>query len=487
MLSRFKIIVAVDAKNGIAKDGDIPWRVLNAPGARTDMNYFKEMTIGAGNLGNKGRSCIIVGRGTYETIPHEFRPLPKRKNIVVSQSWRQEDHPECVVAESMKRALQIAKKYTNVWVIGGATIYRQAIEDFMYLCDQIHYTRLKNDFACDLFFPVDRELLDSIPLFESPYKCQSFDRKIYHVSKRFDEDGIPIERWSHEEHHYLRLLSDIVNTTDIRPDRTGDGTKSIFGRSLTFDCSTRLPMITTKEVPFKWIVEELLWFVSGSTDVTILQEKGITIWNANTEGERLAELGLDHYDEYDLGPGYGFQARFSGAEYVNCKTDYTGQGVDQLQGIIDGIRDDPFGRRHVMTYWNPSDIDKMALPPCHGNIIQFYVSTDEQSLHMNMYQRSADCFLGLPWNITSYALLLYMVSYLVRKTPGTLTITIGDAHVYVSHLDKVERQLKRMPIPFPKLKWKNVHRINTIDDFNVKNFHLVGYDPWERISAEMMV
>jgi thymidylate synthase len=254
---------------------------------------------------------------------------------------------------------------------------------------------------------------------------------------------------------------------------------------MRFDLRDRIPILTTKKVFYDSIIKELLFFISGKTDARILTAQGVKIWEANTKKATLEKQGLT-WDEGDMGPNYPHQWRHWGAEYVGCDADYTGKGIDQLQKLITGIREDPHSRRHILTAWNPSQLAQMALYPCHI-LAQFNVSGDRKWLDCQLYQRSGDLFLGVPFNITSYALLTYMIGHITGLRPRTLIHIIGDAHIYNNHGEQVRRQLGRHPRPFPRLSFREATRIHEIDDFTHNSFIIEGYSSWPAITAEMAV
>ncbi|KKY21882.1 putative thymidylate synthase [Diplodia seriata] len=318
----------------------------------------------------------------------------------------------------------------------------------------------------------------------------------------------------HEEYQYLDLIRDILENGEHRPDRTGTGTYSIFAPpQLKFSLSRPpsspeeaptpiLPLLTTKRVFLRAVVAELLWFVAGTTSSKPLSEAGIKIWDGNGSREFLDSVGLSHHEEGDLGPVYGFQWRHFGAEYVDAKTDYTGRGVDQLADVIDKLKNKPYDRRIIMSAWNPADLKKMALPPCHM-FAQFYVgfprakrgekgeekerqAEERGVLHCLLYQRSCDMGLGVPFNIASYALLTHMLAHVCHLTPGTLTHTMGDAHVYLDHVDALKVQLEREPRDFPELSI-NREKGGTIDEWSASDFAVKGYDPHKTIAMKMSV
>ena len=249
-----------------------------------------------------------------------------------------------------------------------------------------------------------------------------------------------------------------------------------------FKYSDVLPLLTTKRVFWKGVLEELLWFIKGSTNANELKEKGIKIWDGNSSREFLDKQGFYDREEGDLVPIYGFQWRHFGARYIDMHTDYTNQGIDQLSEVINKLKTNPSDRRIIMTAWNPIDIPNMALPPCHC-FVQFYVANDE--LSCMLYQRSGDVGLGVPFNIASYSLLTYMIAHVTGLKLGEFVHTIGDAHVYLNHIDGLEEQLKREPRPFPKLNIKR--KVENIDDFKYDDFELIDYNPHAIIKLDMAV
>ncbi|KAI9286819.1 thymidylate synthase [Umbelopsis sp. AD052] len=298
-------------------------------------------------------------------------------------------------------------------------------------------------------------------------------------------------RKAHEEHQYLSLIQNIIEKGEKRADRTGTGTVSVFAPpQLRFSLQDDIfPLLTTKRVFWRAVAEELLWFIKGDTNSKHLSEKGIKIWDGNGSREYLDSIGLSHREEGDLGPVYGFQWRHFGAEYIDCKTDYTGKGVDQLQEVIDKIKNKPTDRRIIMSAWNPADIPIMALPPCHA-FCQFYVSTPTEEepiprLSCLLYQRSCDMGLGVPFNIASYALLTRLIAQVTGLLPGEFIHTMGDAHVYVDHIEALKEQIQREPRSFPKLRINP--DVTNIDDFKYEDFVLEDYKPHGKLDMKMSV
>ena len=285
------------------------------------------------------------------------------------------------------------------------------------------------------------------------------------------------------ELQYINLIKHILENGISKDDRTGIGTLSIFSYNMTFNLRKSFPLLTTKKVYWKGVVEELLWFISGSTDSNILKEKGVKIWEGNSSREFLDSRGLSHYDQGDIGAGYGFQWRHFGAKYTNMYDSYEGKGIDQLKDVIYKIKNTPDDRRIIMTAWNPLDIDKMALPPCHI-FVQFWVDTNKKELHSQMYQRSCDVGLGVPFNIASYALLTCIIAKLCDLTPGDFHYCMGDTHIYKNHIDAMKLQITRDPYDFPKINIKN---ITDIDSITADDIELIDYKYYENIKMQMAV
>ncbi len=287
---------------------------------------------------------------------------------------------------------------------------------------------------------------------------------------------------------YLQLLETILDKGSDRPDRTSTGTRSIFGYQMRFDLSEGFPLLTTKKVHFKSLAVELLWFIKGSTNIRPLVLENVRIWNdwpyqkftqhAAYKGETMDEFIVKIKEDEgfalkfgDLGPVYGKQWR-----------DF--DGVDQLSILIDELKLHPFSRRHIISAWNPSQLDDMALPPCHM-MMQFYVSSDRKRLSCQLYQRSADVFLGVPFNIASYALFTMMIAQVCGYEAGEFVHTFGDVHIYNDHREQVAIQLSRVPKKLPTLRF--ARNITDIEDFRYEDFILEDYDPYPLIKGKVSV
>jgi len=482
------VVVAATRKGGIGKDGGLPWRIP------ADMAFFKQVTLAAAE---GRRNAVVMGRKTWESIPAKFRPLPGRLNVVLSRAVSDPSsvspYPEEVlVASSLSAAAELlaGSDVSEIFVIGGQQAYAETVT--RPDCARVFLTRVGKEFEFDASIdPIDENCFNLV-----------------HVSKTHSHDGLPFDyvvyqrpefvgsqmtslpmqilgagRFLHEEYQYLDVIRHCIEKGISSDDRTGVGTLACFGTMMRYDLRETFPLLTTKRVFWRGVVEELLWFIKGDTNGKHLSEKGIKIWDGNGSREFLDSRGLTHREEGDLGPVYGFQWRHFGAKYVDMHTDYTGQGVDQLAECIRKIKEDPNDRRILLSAWNPADLKDMALPPCHM-FCQFFVA--DGHLSCLMYQRSCDVGLGVPFNIASYALLTCMMAQVCGLKPGEFIHQMGNYHVYKNHVEPLKTQLERTPRPFPVLRILKPDTTD-IDGFAAADFELVGYDPHGKIAMEMAV
>ncbi|MCA2981893.1 MAG: thymidylate synthase [Myxococcaceae bacterium] len=280
------------------------------------------------------------------------------------------------------------------------------------------------------------------------------------------------------ERAYLELLQRVLETGKPRADRTGTGTRALFGGQLRFDLRSSFPLLTTKKVHLKSIVHELLWFIRGETTVASLQAAGVTIWDEWATSEQTARFGRP---AGDLGPVYGHQWRNFGATPRPDGT-WANDGVDQLARLLHDLRENPMSRRLLVTGWNPKEADQVALPPCH-TLFQLHVQDGELSCHL--YQRSGDVFLGVPFNIASYALLTLMLAQASDLRPGDFVHSFGDVHLYNTHVEQAQEQLRREPRPFPRMRLAPERR--DLFAFRAEDFTLEGYEPHPAIKAPVAV
>ncbi|XP_050267513.1 bifunctional dihydrofolate reductase-thymidylate synthase-like isoform X1 [Quercus robur] len=497
----YQVVVAATRDMGIGKDGKLPWRLPS------DLKFFKELTMTTSDPGKK--NAVVMGRKTWESIPPKYRPLPGRLNVVLTRSGNFDiaTAEDVVTCGNIPSALKLLAEspyslsIERVFIIGGGQILRETLNAPQ--CAAIHITEIETSIECDTFIPtvdfsVFQPWYSSLPLVENniQYSFASYVRVRSspieaHASRSKDSNKFEVERFTflpkmiferHDEYMYLKLVDEIISSGTQKDDRTGTGTLSKFGCQMRFNLRRSFPLLTTKRVFWRGVVEELLWFISGSTNAKVLQEKGVNIWDGNASRDYLDRIGLSDREEGDLGPIYGFQWRHFGARYTNMHADYTGQGFDQLSDVIDKIKNRPDDRRIILSAWNPSDLNLIALPPCHM-FAQFYVANGE--LSCQMYQRSADIGLGVPFNVASYALLTYMIAQVCGLTPGDFIHIIGDAHVYKTHIMPLKEQLQKLPKPFPILKINPEKE--DIDSFVAADFELIGYNPHQKLEMKMAV
>nr|CCA17727.1 bifunctional dihydrofolate reductasethymidylate synthase 2 putative [Albugo laibachii Nc14]CCA18373.1 bifunctional dihydrofolate reductasethymidylate synthase 2 putative [Albugo laibachii Nc14] len=487
------VVAATEDCWGIGWRQSIPWKLAK------DLKHFRDLTTRTfsfnGCNSQNMRNAVIMGRKTWESLPPSYQPLPNRYNHILTRTTNYRiDHsvPHDVgISSSLADALEEIERQEDigrVFIIGGQKVYEAALE--CTSCDRIYLTTVKATYQCDTFFPSnlkDRgfQLVsesDEMEENEIRFHFRELSRPIVTITKH---SGLYTNEKPHEEYQYLNLIRNIVANGVEKQDRTGVGTKSIFGVQMRFNLRNDMfPLLTTKKVFWRGVAEELLWFISGNTNAKTLQDRKVRIWDGNGSSAYLKSIGLHHREEGDLGPIYGFQWRHFGAKYTDMHADYTGQGFDQLADVILKLKTDPNGRRIILSAWNPNDLNEMALPPCHL-MCQFYVAKGQ--LSCQMYQRSADMGLGVPFNIASYALLTKMIAHVTYLTPGEFVHVIGDAHIYLNHLEPLKLQLERTPRPFPTLLIRPRNDLRTIDDFEFTDFELQNYEPYMAIKMAMAV
>lgn len=459
------IIAAMDLRRGIGFEGKLPWKI------KEDLNYFRSMTE---------NSVVIMGRKTWDSFKS---PLPNRTNVVISRNPNMTLDSSVLLFNSVSSAIEYYKD-KKIFIIGGAEIYKEALK----YANTIFLTKIDFTFQADTYMPY----FDNDFTVDHSYTISNFSNGLSFHFLKFERtermNGIT-NNTNHQEYQYINLIHDILSNGEKREDRTGTGTISLFGKRMVFDL-TNFPLLTTKKLFVKGIFQELFWFLKGSVNNKDLLDKNVHIWDGNSSREYLDSVGLNHYQVNELGPIYGFQWRFSGAEYQGLQ-DYTGQGIDQVTELINGIRNSPFSRRHIINAWNPKDLKKMAIPPCHV-MCQFYVRDGcergigkTRYLDCQLYQRSGDIGLGVPFNIASYSLLTYLIAHCCDLIPGRFIHILGDAHIYLNHVEKIKVQLGREPFPFPQLKINTTEK----DIFKIKyeDLELINYQAHSAIKMDLSV
>lgn len=470
------IIAAFSSKNfgiGIREQNKLPWNIPE------DLARFSKITH---------HGTVVMGRKTYESIPEERRPLKSRLNIVITHTPSSLSNDETdpnvlyLTMDEFDSYLTTRSKTDMIFIIGGESIFKAYIK----CADIIYATMIDKIFPLsDIYFP--SENLDM-------YEIDSSSPTKYSEDEHCNFQFVTFKKTLHHhpEYQYIDLIHDITKRSGIeRDDRTGVGTIGVFSRQMRFDISKSVPFLTTKQLAWKSVVKELLFFLQGETDSKLLEMQGVNIWKSNTTREFLDKRGLSNYREGDMGPMYGFQWTHWNTEYTGCDTDYIGKGFNQLDALVKGLIEEPFSRRHVITTFNPSDLEKSVLMPCHGIAVQFYVDKDNvtgvKQLSCLMFQRSADVFLGLPFNIASYAVMTYIIAKKCDMVPKELIIHTGDTHIYKNHLEQVGLQCERKPFPFPTLNVDERVKTKSWDEITLDDFTLNGYLHHSGIRAPMAV
>ena len=456
----FDIICSIDNDNGFGyyKDNKFiqPWT--------SDLKFFKNKTSYTEDPNKK--NIILMGRNTFLSIN---KILPNRINIVISGY-------EIEGVKTIKKFDDIFEYYTddieNVFVIGGIYLIESILN---HPCLRyVYINKLTEKYKCNMCLT---ELISNTQ-FEIITHKLSNNINYYKLKNILYID----------EYNYLNLLKEVLLKGDKRVCRNSI-TYSLFGKNLKFNLN-RFPILTTKKVFFRGIVEELLWFLRGETNSKKLEKKKVNIWKGNSSKEFLSKIGLE-YKEGDIGNMYGFQWKHFGEEYKGCDKEY--EGYNQLEYILKLLKDDPFSRRILMTTFDPSHANKGVLYPCHGLICQFYILEEDEIRYLSchMYQRSADMFLGVPFNITSYSLLCYIICEILNNTtefkykPKELTISFGDLHIYEEHKKAVLEQIDRLPFEFPSIKFNK--KIKNFNELKYEDIELNNYLYHPSIKAKMIV
>ncbi len=492
----FSAVIAIDKDFNIGKNGTIPWSCPE------DLKHFKELTMG---------HVVIMGRKTYETIG---KPLKGRINLIISKNMSLLDHKNVAIFKDpwdVVRHCNKEHKDKKWFVIGGAVIY-----DWFWSAKLIydwHITHIDGSYPdCDTKFHINLHALEPIsttcltkfvgdtastindttritnnPATDLVKTTASTINDTARITNNLTTDPAKVTAVyvhyhanNYEELQCLSVMKDLLEYGNTKLDRTGTGTKSLFGKQLRFDLSNNsFPLMTTRKMFIRGIFAELMLFIRGQTDSKILEDQKINIWKGNTSRQFLDSRGLNHLPVGDMGASYGFLFRHFGAKYIDCKTNYGTEGVDQLKNVINTIKSNPSDRRIIISLWDPTNLNSCPLPPCLYNY-QFYVNGKELSCMMT--QRSSDFIVAGGWNVATGALLTYLIATVCDLTPSELIWNIGDVHVYNNLIEQAKIQIKRLPKMYPKLF---VKKRDNIEDFEYADLEMLSYVPDAAIEMVM--
>jgi thymidylate synthase len=473
-------ICAIDtATNGIGNNGDL---LFNCP---EDLAHFKKVTSATPDDSDYF-NILIAGPKTYSSLPRSLFKDPSR---IIEMYNSASGDPEEYISDLLEKHNKDTSRAYRIFIIGGLYAFSR-------------FSKLINMFVVtELTSPVPIEADTIIPLkFYNFMPCETLIAP--HETGNGVKMAVKVYRRANDtpEGSFIAMMESIINNGSFRAnERTGDGTYSLFGQKLSIDISSGYcPLLMSRRMSAKLIVNEFRWYLTGNTDTANLAKlngSSKTVWDGNTSREFLDSVGLQHYKVGDLGATYGFQYRHFGAEYIDCDTDYTGKGVDQVSSLIDGLSTDPQGRRHIVSLWNPVDLPKMALPPCLRDF-QFYtrdgvtlLGDKVTFLDVKADQRSSDFFLAGFWNVYQIAYFVYFLCDEIKKknnisyVPGTIIVNYGDIHIYKSHISQCKEQMKI---------YKNAIEQRTYDTPQVSSFSqetgfttVTNYTPLSTITGAM--
>lgn len=477
------LIACIDNKYGIGKNNNMPWEYCK------DLNYFKYYTTHS--IQNK-KNIVIMGNNTFKSIPEQFRPLKHRLNIILSKTVinNQEynlNHNVLYFNDVLPLLCFLDKnknEINKVWIIGGSHIYKQFLE--LQIINKIYLTVIpNNNFNCDVFFPND--FLKNFKLIDSKIDYD-YNKKSYSINK--DELHFMLYQYANkDEINYLNAIKKILNKGEDRIDRTGVGTLSLFGKSFKYDIRNyRLPLFTHRKMFYRGIIEELLFFISGNTNTKYLESKKVNIWKGNTSRSFLDSRNLNHLKEGDMGAGYSFQLRHFGAEYINAETDYINKGFDQLKYVIDLIKNDPYSRRILFSYWNPADLDKVALPSCFVKDtlvltkegykpIQNITLDDKVYTHLGKWQNVNEVYSYEYDNYIYYISCQYNNKYIksTKEHPFYVVDRIGDKPYWCKAEDLTYNHMLCVPINRENKLINLYDKNNNINEITREDCLIFGY------------
>jgi dihydrofolate reductase/thymidylate synthase len=494
------LIVAVDNDWGFSKDNKIPFPTASTCKAvYDDMIHFYKTTTENSESNSNLSNIVIMGKNTWESIPEKNKPLKNRINVIVSTTLFKTNVSthNVIFTNSVESAFHFAirkyiyKEVEKVFVIGGLSLYNYALNSV--LLNKVYVTKFNKSFNCDLFFNKNLLFKKCYNLMEqqTEFICESTcnsSNELSSINYVFES-----KKQFEGEQQYLNILWSVLTTGHFRETRNAF-TYSKFSTQMTFDLEKGFPLITTRKSFLKGIFYELKMFLLGESNTKKwLLDNGTKIWAGNTNRQFLDTRNLSHYPEHDLGYLYGVVWKHYGIEYKSMNEDYTGQGYDQIEYVLNLLKTDQTNRRILITSYDPSKADTHApLYPCHSIVLQFYVEEGNR-LSLMMVQRSCDLLLGAHYNIPSTSLLLILFTIVVNSDPeykgpklipGKVTINLGDYHIYDSHMEQVMELLSRNPLSFPQLK---INRETTnFADFEFSDLELINYDHYPPIKADMV-
>lgn len=472
---------------------------------KDDHSFFKNITTNSLKKESKLKyNIVLMGHKTHDSIG---KVLLNRINLILTKNSKLYNLHNYSKIEKDKAYFvsinQFKKIYENfspnVFVIGGSTIYNLFLDKTSNLPSpaKLYITHVQTNTLRNLEFTNYNAPDIFMNNFDDSYKLIGYSQRFHVIDFSYTYRILyyDITTARSEEYKYLDLMNSILEEGNVRNDRTDIGTISKFGNQIRFNISDTIPLITTKYIPFKTILEELLWMCRGDSDSKILQKKGITIWNGNTSREFLDKNGLIHYPEGTLGPQYGFLWRHFGAKYKpeysdtsKIDTNIIG-GFDQLKYVENLLQNDPFSRRIMISSWSPDRLHEQCLPSCHFNV-QFYVTEEKNQKYLSCMftMRSNDFFLaGQSFNMIFYTVLTYILAKKYNMKPKELIYNSGDTHIYKNHIEAVQEQLKRTCRPFPKLILNDSIKTKKWDEITEHDFEIIGYFPDKPIKVPMAI
>lgn len=489
------LIFSCDTNGVISVNNTIPWDI------QEHTQYFTTITTSSNIFPSNTTNTVVMGLNTYKFF--NSKPLLNRNNILISKTYTSDILDNIYVIQNVDNLLDklreiydeniINMQVIRVFIIGGSELINYALNKLPIQNIYISLISINNNYINEtnkvyvkinnifklLLTPNKYYITNCSNLIKCKEQKDVYVRHIT-ISKKLNTYNLLYACYiNYQEDKLLDIYKDVLNHGNKRQTRNST-VLSIFNKHISFDLTEGFPLLTTKRMFFKGIVEELLWMLRGETDSKILNDKGVKIWNGNSSREALDKLNLSHYKEGDCGPIYGYQWRNFSANYNKTNSN----GVDQLRYVIDLIKNDPTSRRIIINAWNPILLDKMCLPPCHV-MYQFYVNNNK--LDCILTQRSADLFLGIPFNIASCALLTTIIAKTCNMTVGSIHINIGDAHIYTNQINAVNEQIKRNSFPFPTLSiLKDITSVEDIEKLTFNDFKLQHYYCHPSIKVQMI-